>query len=139
LGTQTAEKPVRRRRRTFERRWRRARTTDTEDGDGDRDDDRSRREGDAVAGFDAVETSGSTDALANALTRGALDALERGKDFGAFVATTGGERGRERAMEAIVESRAIERNDRGDRGEVGRGAEIEVGVIGDVRGGGHWG
>jgi hypothetical protein len=77
-----------------------------------------RREGDAVAGFDAVETSGSTDALANALTRGALDALERGKDFGAFVATTGGERGRERAMEAIVESRAIERTIEGIEGRL---------------------
>ena len=77
-----------------------------------------RREGDAVAGFDAVETSGSTEALANALTRGALDALERGKDFGAFVATTGGERGRERAMEAIVESRAIERTIEGIEGRL---------------------
>ena len=74
--------------------------------------------GDDVAGFDAVETSGSRDALADALTRGALDATERGKDFGVFVATTGGERGRERAMEAIVESRAIERTIEGIEGRL---------------------
>lgn len=73
---------------------------------------------DGVAGFDAVETSGSRDALADALTRGALDATERGKDFGVFVATTGGERGRERAMEAIVESRAIERTIEGIEGRL---------------------
>ena len=73
---------------------------------------------DRVAGFDAVETSGSRDALADALTRGALDATERGKDFGVFVATTGGERGRERAMEAIVESRAIERMIEGIEGRL---------------------
>jgi hypothetical protein len=73
---------------------------------------------DRVAGFDAVETSGSRDALADALTRGASDATERGKDFGVFVATTGGERGRERAMEAIVESRAIERMIEGIEGRL---------------------
>ena len=73
---------------------------------------------DRVAGFDAVETSGSRDALADALTRGASDATERGKDFGVFVATTGGERGRERAMEAIVESRTIERMIEGIEGRL---------------------